>query len=222
MICLRVKRVMVSSRIALAPVWRLTSSRAAAVTALASPRDRRSRGGSAERVSRREALSTLSVPNSAIAARTEGSAPNFAVVVTSSCATSDCICSSEAPYSEAPNPPNRAVPASMVISLARRSPWAIWWRCSAPSACQTALTDSGASVLSSVVPRGAVWANIVQPRSKADSVSVEVLAAPRSPTAMAIRARCSTARCIEVCSGAVSLSRNTSQRQNWRNAPPLR
>ena len=40
--------------------------------------------------------------------------------------------------------------------------------------------------------------------------------------AMAISARCSTARCIEVCSGAVSLSRSTSQRQNWRSAPPLR
>ena len=39
---------------------------------------------------------------------------------------------------------------------------------------------------------------------------------------MVISARCSTARCMDVCRGAVSLSRNTSQRQNWRSAPPLR
>ena len=40
--------------------------------------------------------------------------------------------------------------------------------------------------------------------------------------AMAMSARCSTARRIEVCRGAVSLPRSLSFRQSWRSAPPLR
>ena len=53
-------------------------------------------------------------------------APYTSVVVTRSWATSACSCSSLAPYSALPNPPKRAVPSSMVISLLRRSPWEIW------------------------------------------------------------------------------------------------
>ena len=40
--------------------------------------------------------------------------------------------------------------------------------------------------------------------------------------AMAMSARCSTARRMEVCRGAVSLPRSLSFRQSWRSAPPLR
>ena len=72
------------------------------------------------------------------------------------------------------------------------------------------------------MPRAGVCAYSVQPRSSAATDIVVVLARPRSPMAIAISARCSTARRIEVCSGAVSLARSRSLRQNWRSAPPLR
>ena len=74
----------------------------------------------------------------------------------------------------------------------------------------------------SALPDGGVCAYNVHPRSSGAIATVEVFATPRSPIAMAISARCSTARRMEVCSGAVSLLRRRSQRQNWRRNPPLR
>ena len=62
-----------------------------------------------------------------------------------------------------------------------------------------------------------VCAYNVQPRSSAAIAIVVVLATPRSPIAIAISARCSTARRMEACSGAVSLLRSRSHRQNWRS-----
>ena len=222
MICLRVKRVTVSVWICAAPVCNLTSSRTDARTAFGSVRLLVSRAGMADRVSRRDAASTVSVPRAAMAALTAALAPNRSVVVASSCATSDCSCSSGAPYSELPNPPNSPVSPSTVTSVARRSPWAIWWLCSTPSEFHTAAAESSSLRSPRKLPLGAVWANTVQPRSRPARHSVLVLARSRSPTAIVINARCSTARCSDICSGAVSLSRNTSQRQNCRSAPPLR
>ncbi len=66
----RVNRVMVSVRIWSAPVWCCTCSRAAAMTALASGTESRMRAGTAVLVSRRDAVSTVSVPNASIAAAT--------------------------------------------------------------------------------------------------------------------------------------------------------
>ena len=213
---------MVSAWIWSAPVCFFTSSRAAVIKARGSSTDLRIRAGRADFVSRPDPSSTASGPRAATAARTDASAPNVAVVVSSSWAMSDCKCSSVAPYSELPKPPNSTVPeSSTVISEERRSPWEIWWRCRTASDSHTVGTDP-ASALSSGVPRGGVWENMVQPRSRPATVRVAVFATPRSPAAMVISARCSTARCMDVCRGAVSLSRNTSQRQNWRSAPPLR
>ena len=75
---------------------------------------------------------------------------------------------------------------------------------------------------SSGIPDGGVCAYNVQPRSSGAMANIEVFATPRSPIAMAISARCSTARRIEACNGAVSRLRNRSQRQNCRRNPPLR
>ena len=72
------------------------------------------------------------------------------------------------------------------------------------------------------VPRAWLWAYIVQPRSSEATDSVALLARLRSPIAIAIRPRCSTARRTDSCSGAVSLVRSRNFRQNWRNAPRLR
>ena len=58
------------------------------------------------------------------------------------------------------------------------------------------------------MPRGGLCAYNVHPRSSAATAIVVVLARPRSPIAIAISARCSTARRIEVCSGAVSRLRS--------------
>ncbi|PQM46459.1 hypothetical protein C1Y40_03372 [Mycobacterium talmoniae] len=63
-------RVIVLAWIWSAPVWRLTSSRAAAMTALASGTASRTRAGTAVLVSRRDAASTVSLPNASIAAVT--------------------------------------------------------------------------------------------------------------------------------------------------------
>ncbi len=80
----------------------------------------------ADFVSRRDPSSTASDPSAVTAALTDASAPNVAVVVSRSWAISDCRCSSEAPYSELPKPPNSAVPlSSTVISEDRKSPWEI-------------------------------------------------------------------------------------------------
>jgi hypothetical protein len=111
------------------------------------------------------------------------------------------------------------VPSSTVISLARRSPCAIWCSCSTRSAPHT--FDSGVSA-SSGWPRTGECVYSVQPRSSVAIATVAVLATPRSPIAIAISARCSTVRCIDACRGAVSLDRSRSLRQIWRNAPPLR
>jgi hypothetical protein len=92
-----------------------------------------------------------------------------------------------------------------------------------PSAFQTGATsDSSAEVSSSATPAGWVWAYSVQPRSSAASATVVLFATPRSPMAMAISPRCSTARRIDACSGAVSLLRNRTRRQIWLMMPPLR
>ena len=77
-------------------------------------------------------------------------------------------------------------------------------------------------ISSSGTPRMGLCAYSVHPRSRAATAIVEVLATPASPMAMAISARCSTARRIEACRGAVSVSRSRSLRQSWRSAPPLR
>ena len=122
MIWLRVNRVMVAVVIWSAPVWRLTSSRAAAMTEPASLTASRTRLGIATLVSRRDAASTASLPNTVIAAATASSAPYSSLVVISSWAMSVCRCASEAPYSAWAKPPNTGVPPTTVISLARRSP----------------------------------------------------------------------------------------------------
>ncbi len=150
------------------------------------------------------------MPNTSIAAPTAASAPYNSVVVTRSWAMSACSCSSVAPYSALPNPPKSAVPSSTVISLAaqvavgdlvivqsaKRFPDAV----ATPSSVQSL----------SALPDGGVCAYNVHPRSSGATATVEVFATPRSPIAMAISARCSTARRIEACSGAVSLSRSRS------------
>ena len=110
------------------------------ITAAASGTDFRIRDGMADLVSRRDAISTASLPKTSIAAPTAASAPYSSLVVTISWATSACICSSVAPYSALPKPPKRAVPSSMVISLLRRSPWEIWQSCSVPSDSHTRAT----------------------------------------------------------------------------------
>ena len=129
---------------------------------------------------------------------------------------SACSSTSVAPYSALPKPPKSATPSSMVISLPRRSPCEIWWRCRTPSACHTGPTrDASAEVASSVTPRGWVWAYSVHPRSRAANAIVVLLATPSSPMAIAISPRCSTARRIDACSGAVSLLRSRTRRQIW-------
>src|SRR5271166_5692105 len=72
------------------------------------------------------------------------------------------------------------------------------------------------------VPRAGLCAYNVHPRSSGATAIGVVLATPRSPIAIAISARCSTARRMEACRGEVSLPRNRSFRQTWRSAPPLR
>ena len=68
---LRVNRVTVSVRISSTRVWRFTSSRAAEMTALGIvARIAGCPSGTADFVSRRDAVSTASLPNASIAART--------------------------------------------------------------------------------------------------------------------------------------------------------
>src|SRR5271166_994180 len=125
---LRVNRVMVSVWISLAPVWRITSSRAAEMTAPESPTDFRRRRGRADFVSRPDAVRTESFPKWVMAAATADFASYTAVVVTRSWAMSDWSWRSVAPYSALSKPPKRALPSSTVISELRRSPWEIrWW-----------------------------------------------------------------------------------------------
>ncbi len=192
------------------------------MTAPASATDLRIRDGMADLVSRREAFRIASLPKTSTAAPTAAGAPYTSVVVIRSWAASACSCSSLAPYSALPNPPKRAVPSSMVISAHRRSPWEIWCSCNVPSDCHTRATPPSPVKSLIRVPDGGVCAYKVHPRSSAAMARVEEFATPTSPIAMAISARCSTARRMEGCSGAVSLLRNRSQRQNWRRNPPLR
>ena len=70
-------------------------------------------------------------------------------------------------------------------------------------------------------PRMGLCAYNVQPRSRAATRSSRCWPHPASPMAMAISARCSTARRIDACRGAVSVSRSRSLRHSWRSAPPL-
>ena len=67
---LRVNRVTVSVWISSMRVWALTSSRAAEMTAFASCTGCRILSGTADLVSLRDAVSTTSLPNASIAART--------------------------------------------------------------------------------------------------------------------------------------------------------
>ena len=93
------KRVIVAVLIWSAPVWNFTSSRSLAIAELASHTESRTRLGTAALVSRRDAASTTSLPNTVIAAATAFGAPYRSAVVTSSWAMSVCRWASEAPYS---------------------------------------------------------------------------------------------------------------------------
>ena len=84
------------------------------------------RAGTAVLVSRRDAISTVSVPNVSIAAATAEGGSYTAEVVTSSWAISDCSCASVAPYSALSKPPNCTRPSCTVISPQHRSPCEIW------------------------------------------------------------------------------------------------
>ena len=133
-----------------------------------------------------------------------------------------CRCASDAPYSARLNPPNRGVPSTTVISLLRRSPCEICWLCRTANASHNRATGVWSAHSSIGTPRAGRCAYSVHPRSRADTAIGVVLASPTSSTAIAISARCSIARRIEVCSGAVSLSRSRSLRQNCRRTPPPR
>ena len=192
------------------------------MTAPASATDSRIRFGTADLVSRRDAVRMVSLPNASIAAPTADSASYRADVVTRSWAMSDWSWASVAPYSALPNPPNSTVPSSTVISLLRRSPCEIWWSFRICNDSHTRETGVVFAHSSSGIPRTGLCAYNVHPRSRSATAIVDVLATPTSPMAMAISARCSTARRIEATSGAVSLPRSRSFRQSWSSAPPLR
>ncbi len=127
-----------------------------------------------------------------------------------------------APYSALPKPPKSTAPSSTVISLTLRSPCEIWQSCSVRSDSQTRATGVVFAHSLRGTPRTALCEYNVQPRLSSATATTAVLATPKSPMAMAISARCSTARRIEVCSGAVSEPRNLSLPQSWRSVPPLR
>src|SRR5271156_2380401 len=85
---LRLNRVTASAWIFSVPVWRITAARLREMTPLASLTESRMCLGTAVLVSRRDAVSTASLPSTSIAAATASSAPYSADVVTNNCAMS--------------------------------------------------------------------------------------------------------------------------------------
>ena len=159
-----------------------------------------------------------------MAAPTQASAPKIAVVVTSSCGDVGLqlhVGGAVLGAAEAAEQRGPVVDGDLLGRAGRRAR-------SGGGAGRRAPATPGrrgirrAEVASRVTPRGWVWAYSVQPRSRAASEIVVLLATPSSPMAIAISPRCSTARRIDACSGAVSLFRSRTRRQSWRRMPPLR
>ena len=203
----------------------LTSSRVAVSTAPPSGSSSRIRlGQSGFRQSSGSVEDGLR-PNTSIAVCTAGSGPYSREVVASSCAMSACNWTSVVPNSALPNPPNRTsigfggavhrdrlraqvtVRDAVLVQDAQRVPGG---------------TDRNPvdAFVERYAPRR-VCACIVQPRSS-DATEIVELTQIQIADGDVIRPRCSTARRTESCSGAVSLARNRSLRQNCRMAPSLR
>ena len=124
-------RVIVSGWILSAPVCFFTSSRAAVIRGLGVVDRAADPFRQCRLVSRREAVSTVSLSSASIGHAPPARRRTCRWWSSNSWAMSDCSCSSDAPYSGvAEAAEQRLAPPSTVISLRRRSPWLIWWRCS--------------------------------------------------------------------------------------------